>query len=73
MKLRADFVIEIDVDDFVAAAEHQRRLERLLAAVRAEYEHVRFSFSERRIRSGDAARPGPRQSSTGNLHEYEED
>ena len=72
MKLRADFVIEIDVADFVAAADHQRRLERLLDAVRSEYDNVRFSFNERRVRSGESARPGPRQSSTGNLHEYEE-
>lgn len=73
MKLRADFVIEIEVADFVAAADHQLRLERLLDTVRAEYNDVRFSLNERRDRSGAGARSGPRLGSTGKLHEYEED
>ena len=73
MKLRADFVVEIEVDDFIAAADHQRRLERLLAAMQSEYGQVRFSFNERRVRTADASRSGPRQTRTGNLHEYEED
>ena len=72
LKLRADFVIEIEADDFVEAADHQRRLEKLWAAIRAEYEHARFSFNERRARSGAAARSGPRQLRTGNLHDYED-
>ena len=73
VKLRADFVIEIDVADFVAAAEHQRRLETLLSTIRAEYDHVRFSFNERRVRAAGAPRSGPAPTATGRLHEYEED
>lgn len=73
MKLRADFVIEIEVPDFVTAAEHQRRLETFLADMREQYEEVRFCFTERRTRTPGGGGPERRSSATGRLNQYEDD
>jgi hypothetical protein len=50
MKLHGQISIELEVGDFVEAAEHQRRLEALLAQVRATYPDAVLVMRERRER-----------------------
>lgn len=50
MKLWGQISVELNVDDYVQAAEHQRRLEALLAQVRAVYPEARLAMRERRER-----------------------
>lgn len=50
MKLRGQISIELNVGDYVEAAEHQRRLEALLAQVRAVYPGAKLQMRERRER-----------------------
>ena len=53
MKLRAQIVVDINAEDYVAAAEHQRSLEELLTRVRAHYPNAQLSIRERRQRAVD--------------------
>jgi hypothetical protein len=50
MKLSGQISIELTVDDFVAAADHQRRLEGLLALIRDSYPDATLAMRERRER-----------------------
>ena len=50
MKLSGQISIELTVDDFVAAADHQRRLEGLLALIRDTYPDATLAMRERRER-----------------------
>ena len=50
MKLSGQISIELTVDDFVAAADHQRRLEGLLALIRDSYPDATLAMRERRAR-----------------------
>jgi hypothetical protein len=50
MKLCGQISIELTVDDFVAAADHQKRLEGLLALIRATYPDATLAMRERRER-----------------------
>ena len=62
LTLRAQITIEVSAQDYVEAAEHQRRTEALLAAVRAEYPAASFTFHHRRPRlAGDGEPAGPRR------------
>jgi hypothetical protein len=66
--------IDIEADDFVAAADHQRRIAGLIADLKGAYEQADLSFRERRPRperSPLRAVLGVRQG-TGRLHDYEE-
>jgi len=47
-KLRAIITFEIEAGDFVAAAEHQRRLEDLMDMLRREYPTAELEMRERR-------------------------
>ncbi len=73
MKLRAQIMIDIDADDFVAAADHQRRIEAILGDIQQSYRQAELMFRERRPRAGAGetvvllARQG-----TGALHRYDE-
>ena len=81
MKLRAEITIELDADDYVAAAEHQRRVEALFQAVKSEYGQASFGFRQLRERNhrpaaaklapAPAARARVRHH-TGNLANYED-
>ena len=73
LRLRAEITIDLDAADFLEAAEHQRRIEELIEAVRSEYRQAQFAFRPRR---------GPREKKaaksraeikhyTGRLHAYE--
>jgi hypothetical protein len=59
MKLCGQISIELTVDDFVAAADHQRRLERLLADVRQTYPDATLAMRERRERKSLALGRAP--------------
>lgn len=50
MKLSGQISIELTVDDFVAAADHQRRLEGLLTLIRDSYPDATLAMRERRER-----------------------
>ena len=56
MKLCGQISIELIVDDFVAAADHQRRLEGLLTLIRDTYPEATLAMRERRQRK-DMALP----------------
>jgi hypothetical protein len=60
MKLCGQISIELTVDDFIQAADHQRRLERLLADIRQTYPDARLAMRERRERRSLALAPAPR-------------
>jgi hypothetical protein len=59
MKLCGQISIELTVDDFVAAADHQRKLEALLATIRATYPEATLAMRERRERRALALSPAP--------------
>lgn len=74
MKLRAQITIDIDVDDFIEAADHQRRVSLIAASVRREYAQADLVFRQRRERSGRLhPMPAPRGAVhyTGRMREYE--
>jgi hypothetical protein len=50
MMLCGQISIELTVDDFVAAADHQRRIEDLLRRVRESYPEATLTLRERRER-----------------------
>ena len=74
MRLRAEIVIDIEAPDFVVAAEHQRRVETLHAAVREAYPQAAMVLRERKERT--AARqvrvltPSSAINQTGRLNAY---
>jgi hypothetical protein len=51
MKLRASIVVDMEVDDYVAAGETQRRFENLFEGLRGEYPSATLRISERRASS----------------------
>lgn len=72
MKLRAEIVIEIEADDFVVAADHQRRVEAILGQVREDYPQAAMMLRERKERTA-ARRFRPEQPTrerTGRLNQY---
>ena len=61
MKLCGQISIELTVDDFVAAADHQRRLEGLLTLIRDSYPDATLAMRERRERKAlGLSRSAPR-------------
>lgn len=74
MKLRAELIIEIEADDFVVAAEHQRRIEGILRAIREEYPSASLVLREKKERSAARKiRPEqPIRNITGKISRYAE-
>ena len=71
MKLSGQISIELTVDDFVAAADHQRRLEALLSLIRDTYPDATLAMRERRQRKAlPLTRAAPRSGATGALNRY---
>lgn len=82
MRFRVDISLEIEADDYIAAAEHQRRVGDLFALMKENYPEADFSF--RQLRNlANAAASAPRATSgrggrghfrhvTGNLSVYQE-
>jgi hypothetical protein len=58
LTLRAQITIEVSALDYVEAAEHQRRVEALFAAVSAEYDAAALTFHQLRPRRPGEARTG---------------
>ncbi len=48
--LRAQITIDLDAEDFVGAADHQRRIEDLMQSVKRVYREAQLEFRERRPR-----------------------
>lgn len=48
--LRAQITIDLTADDFVCAADHQRRIETLMGAIKDVYGEAALEFRERRPR-----------------------
>ncbi len=73
MKLRAQILIDIEAEDFVAAADHQRRIQIIMDDVRRAYGQAELVFRERRPRALCPGEPAllVRQG-TGALHQYED-
>lgn len=71
MRLTAEIHVEIEVGDFVEAADHQQRLESLLDAVRSAYPQARMDLRERRRRRPTITRRASRQTTpTGAVNAY---
>jgi hypothetical protein len=82
MRFRVDISLEIEADDYIAAAEHQRRVGDLFALMKENYPDAEFSF--RQLRNlANAAASAPREAGgrggrghfrhvTGNLSVYQE-
>lgn len=61
MKLKATIVIDIDADDFVDAADHQRRIEAAVAKIHERYPRAWLDFREQRGRAAAAEDRSRRQ------------
>ena len=73
MKLRAQIMIDIDAPDFVAAADHQRRIEAILGDIKQSYRQAELMFRERRPRApGSETEVMLVRHGTGALNRYEE-
>jgi len=82
MRFRVDISLEIEADDYIAAAEHQRRVGDLFALMKENYPEAEFSFRQLRNMANAAAASEPRAPGsrgrghfrhvTGNLSVYQE-
>jgi hypothetical protein len=59
MKLCGQISVELNVGDYVEAADHQKRLEEILRQVRAAYPDATLSMRERRERKALALTRAP--------------
>jgi hypothetical protein len=73
MRLRAQITIDIEAEDFIAAADHQRRITGLIGHLKEAYGQAELSFRERRrtLQALNGIAP-PVLQGTGRLHDYEE-
>lgn len=73
VKLWGQISVELNVEDFVEAADHQKRLEDMLRLVRASYPEATLAMRERRQRrSTPVVRARPPALGTGRLNDYAE-
>lgn len=82
MRFRVDISLEIEADDYIAAAEHQRRVGDLFALMKENYPDADFSFRQlRNLANATASAPraaggrsgkGHFRHVTGNLSVYQE-
>ncbi len=74
MKLRAQITVELESEDFIEVAHHQRRFQEFFDGLRQEYAHAELQFRERRVTAaaGQAERP-PVRKPTGSVSRYAED
>lgn len=72
MKLCGQISIELNVDDFVEAADHQKRLEGLLKLIRDSYPDATLAMRERRQRKALALTRAPTRSTGVALAHYGE-
>lgn len=55
LKLRVEIGVDIEAEDYIAAAAHQRRLEHLLDLVRTEYAQATMTLVHLRTRGAPLA------------------
>jgi hypothetical protein len=74
MKLRAQIIVDVDAPDYITAADHQRRLEKLFLDLKQDYEHAELEFKTRRggIAPRSQAREQPVRRASGRLHAYDD-
>jgi hypothetical protein len=74
LRLRAQITIDIEAADFVAAADHQHRVEDFVEGIRQVYSDASLVLKERRVLAGPREpRPEPAQRRpTGRLNSYPE-
>ena len=74
LRLRAQITIDIEATDFVAAADHQHRVESFVESIREAYSDTSLVLKERRVLAGPREpRPEPGQRRpTGHLNTYPE-
>lgn len=73
MKLWGQISVELNVGDYVEAADHQKRLEDILKQVRELYPEAKLAMRERRQRrSTPVVRALPPGAGTGRLNAYAE-
>ena len=73
MKLCGQISVELNVGDYVEAADHQKRLEDILRLVRAAYPDATLAMRERRQRKAmPLARAPGRAAATGALNRYDD-
>ena len=71
MKLCGQISVELNVGDYIEAADHQKRLEDILRLVRDAYPDATLSMRERRQRKAlPLTRATPRSAATGALNRY---
>ncbi|MCR5878380.1 hypothetical protein [Phenylobacterium sp. J367] len=73
MKLCGQISVELSVDDYIAAADHQRRLEDILRLVRDQYPEATLAMRERRERKPLSLTRAPRAMGSGALARYMEE
>ncbi len=72
VRLRVTIVIDLDAQDYLEAAEHQKRLETYVSSVRETYPGAAISAKERRgPRPVSTAMPRALRVTSGKLHAYE--
>ncbi len=71
MKLCGQISVELNVSDYIEAADHQKRLEDILKLVRDAYPDATLAMRERRQRKAlPLARAAPRGPATSALNRY---
>jgi hypothetical protein len=70
MKLCGQISVELNVGDYIEAADHQKRLEDILKLVRDAYPDATLAMRERRQRKALALTRAPRPAATGALNRY---
>jgi hypothetical protein len=77
MRLCGQISVELNVGDYIEAADHQKRLEGILQQVRDAYPDATLAMRERRQRKPLAltrpTRAAPRSAATGALNRYTDD
>jgi hypothetical protein len=72
MKLRAQIMIEVEADDFMAAAGHEQAIQSIFRGLQMQYEGAQLEFREVRSKTAKDAAASLRKMKryTGNLHSY---
>ncbi len=74
MKLRAQIMIEVEAEDFLAAANHERAIQGIFRNLQNDYSSAQLEFREVRNKTPKEGAVGVRKMRryTGNLHQYAE-
>jgi hypothetical protein len=71
MRLCGQISVELNVSDYIEAADHQKRLEDILKLVRESYPDATLAMRERRQRKAvPLTRAVPQAAATGALNRY---